>query len=130
VASCPTILIADDDPAVRQLLVAMLRVTLEAHIVEAGDGAEALAVARREHPALAILDEQMPRRTGSAVCRALKQGPATASMAVLLFSGSVQWDGEALARSVGAAGFFAKPLGFAALRAWLQEWAAAAAAFS
>jgi putative two-component system response regulator len=123
VPSCPTILIADDDPPVRQLLVAMLRGTLDARLLEAGDGAEALALARREQPALAILDEQMPGLTGSAVCRALKQEPATASIGVLLFTGSAVWDGEALARSVGADGFFREPLGFGALRAQVQAWA-------
>jgi CheY-like chemotaxis protein len=120
----PTILVADDEPLVRHTLRAMLGGATGARILEAADGAEALDLARRELPRIAVLDVEMPGLSGYAVCRALKADPATAHIRVLLFTGSVLPDAEAVGRMAGADGFFRKPLGMRALRARVQALAA------
>ena len=59
----PTILIVDDFEDMRSLL----RHWLERRgykVVEAGDGDEAIEVARRERPALILMDIGMPQRSG------------------------------------------------------------------
>jgi len=67
-----TILIADDEPAI----VDLVRFTLEdphVQIVDAADGAAAVELARRERPDVALLDVQMPRLNGLDVCRQVRK---------------------------------------------------------
>lgn len=66
-----TILIVDDDPHIRQLLVfAFGKAGLDT--VEAADGEEALTQVERQRPDLVILDINMPRMDGLEVCRRLR----------------------------------------------------------
>jgi two-component system, OmpR family, response regulator len=71
---CPmprTILVVDDDPHIRQLLVfALDKAGLGA--IEAADGEAALAMAASHNPDLVILDINMPRMDGLEVCRRLR----------------------------------------------------------
>jgi len=65
-----TILLADDDATLRELA----RLTMndpEYCILEAGDGVEALDLARARHPDLLILDWMMPHLNGIDVARNL-----------------------------------------------------------
>jgi two-component system, OmpR family, response regulator len=66
-----TILVVDDDPHIRQLLVfALAKAGLTAR--EAKDGEEALAMVAELAPDLMILDINMPRLDGLEVCRRLR----------------------------------------------------------
>ena len=66
-----TILVVDDDPHIRQLLVfALAKVGLEAR--EAADGEAALASVAERAPDLVVLDINMPRLDGLEVCRRLR----------------------------------------------------------
>lgn len=71
---CPmprTILVVDDDPHIRQLLVfAFEKAGLET--VEAEDGEAALAAVEARQPDLVVLDINMPRMDGLEVCRRLR----------------------------------------------------------
>jgi CheY-like chemotaxis protein len=59
------VLVAEDDEAMRVLLVAVLRATEGvASVVEAVDGAEAVALGRRRRLDVALLDLNMPRLDG------------------------------------------------------------------
>lgn len=67
-----TILIADDDPSLRQVL----KVLLEAegfNVVQAVDGTDCLRVAYEQHPDLILLDIMMPNKDGREVCRRLRE---------------------------------------------------------
>lgn len=67
------ILIVDDDPHIRQLLVfAFGKAGLDT--IEAADGEAALAQVERYAPDLVILDINMPRMDGLEVCRRLRAG--------------------------------------------------------
>ena len=82
---CPmprTILVADDDAHIRQLLMfALGKEGLDA--IEAADGEAALAIAMAEQPDLIVLDINMPRLDGLEVCRRLR---AAGSMPILFLS--------------------------------------------
>lgn len=71
---CPmpsTILIVDDDPHIRQLLVfAFGKAGLDT--IEAADGEQALDQVAQRMPDLVILDINMPRMDGLEVCRRLR----------------------------------------------------------
>lgn len=78
-----TILIADDEEDLRTIV----HMTLEDpkyRIIEATDGEAALALARKEHPDLLILDWMMPNLSGIDVVKALRQDVSTATMPVIM----------------------------------------------
>jgi len=68
----PKILVADDDPHIRSVLVFALGRDGFA-TVEAADGAAALAAIERERPYLVLLDIVMPEMDGTEVCRRLRR---------------------------------------------------------
>jgi len=77
-----TVMVVDDDPHIRQLLVfALAKAGLATR--EAKDGEEALAMAAEQLPDLLILDINMPRLDGLEVCRRLR---AHASTPILFLS--------------------------------------------
>ena len=102
-----TILVVDDEPAIR----ALIRAALAKHtVLEAADGLAALEVARARLPQLVLLDVALPALSGLEVCRRLKADPATARTTILLLTGLAQSNGAA-----GADGCIAKPFSPAAV---------------
>ncbi|MEB3166385.1 MAG: response regulator, partial [Cyanobacteriota bacterium] len=66
-----TLLVVDDEPAVRRVLV--MRLQLAGYrVVCAEDGEEALTLFHREQPDLVVLDVMLPKLDGFAVCRRLR----------------------------------------------------------
>src|SRR5690606_38589525 len=79
-------------------------------VLEAADGAEAIRVARAEHPALILMDLQMPRGTGFEATERPKQDPATAAIPGIGVTARA-WDGDRdVAVAVGCDGCCAKLL--------------------
>ena len=75
----PLVMIVDDDPNARDLLAATVR--REGYrVIEATDGATALALAREWHPDIITLDVLMPRMDGWAVLTAIKSDPELAEI--------------------------------------------------
>jgi CheY-like chemotaxis protein len=56
-------------------------------VYTAGDGEEALKVARQVFPDAILLDMMLPKLSGPEVLRALKSNPATAGIAVIVVTG-------------------------------------------
>ena len=103
----PTILIVDDEPAIRVLLDAAL--DGEGYrLLEAADGPSALEAARTEHPDLVLLDIGLPGLSGLEVCRRLRDEAGTAGTPVLFLTGlGREAEEEAAAQSAKYA-----PLGY------------------
>jgi two-component system OmpR family response regulator len=87
---CPmprTVLIVDDDPHIRQLLVfALEKAGLDT--IEAADGEAGLALADTHGPNLVILDINMPRMDGLEVCRRLRADKGDKGDVPILFLSS------------------------------------------
>ena len=66
-----TILVVDDEPAVRRVLVMRLKLA-GYRVICAEDGEQALEVFHRESPDLVVLDVMLPKMDGFAVCRRLR----------------------------------------------------------
>lgn len=99
------ILIADDDPQ----LVRALRITLATQgydVVAARDGADAIALATKEHPDLVLLDLGMPRVDGMSVIQALR-GWTTAP--IIVVSGRTGSGDKVDALDAGADDYLTKP---------------------
>jgi len=67
------ILVVDDEPAQRGVLAGFLR-DLEAEVLEAGNGREALDLVRRTLPDVVLTDVRMPEMGGGDLLRAVKGG--------------------------------------------------------
>jgi DNA-binding response OmpR family regulator len=108
----PRVLVADDEPAITALVAEMLGYS-GFRVVQAGGGAEAIALARQEKPDLILLDVMMPDLDGRDACKVLKMDHALEGVPVILFSSAderdVHWD------RVGADGFLQKPFNIRAL---------------
>jgi len=66
------ILIADDDPEFRDQLKRLLGHELEARLVQAGDGDEAVRLAHEFQPDVVLMDISMPRMGGLEATRRIK----------------------------------------------------------
>jgi two-component system OmpR family response regulator len=100
-----TILVVDDDPHIRQLLVfALGKAGLDTR--EAGDGEAALAALAAEPPDLVVLDINMPRMDGLEVCRRLR---ASGDIPVLFLSSRDDEIDRVLGIELGADDYVVKP---------------------
>lgn len=79
------VLVADDDPVVREVLQAALESRGYA-VVAVADGVSAVEAAQRYTPALALLDWLMPGMYGPDVCAALRDNASTATIPVVLLT--------------------------------------------
>lgn len=102
-----SILIADDEPNVRALLRLILSPSYR--VIEAADGAAALALATQHLPAVAILDVAMPHLTGNEVCRRLRNGATTGEIRIIVITANGGADDRATALAAGADHFLRKP---------------------
>jgi DNA-binding NtrC family response regulator len=101
-----TILVADDDRAIRKIVRDRLRAA--GHSVEvAEDGRAALALIERIEPALVLLDLQMPELDGFAVLDALRKQTESPLVIVITAHGSIE--AAVRAMKAGAHDFLQKP---------------------
>lgn len=101
----PLILIAEDDADIRGLL----KLYLEGEglrVLEAADGADALALAREHTPDMAILDIMMPGMNGFELTRALRK---YSDIPILILSAKSQDNDKILGLNLGADDYIAKP---------------------
>jgi|AMWB02.1.fsa_nt_gi CheY-like chemotaxis protein len=104
----PTILIVDDHRPVGMLLENVLR--LHGYgVLYAETGSEGLELARREGPALILLDIMMPEMDGFRVCEALKADERTREIPVVFVTARGEAPAVERAKAVGGAGFIRKP---------------------
>src|SRR4030081_416615 len=82
-----TVLIADDDPRLRALLIWTLEMG-QYRVLASVDGLEALQQAREHHPDLFVLDVGMPGMNGIDVCRQLREDQVIAPILILTGFGS------------------------------------------
>jgi len=105
----PTILIADDIEANRELLTEILS-TDRYRIVQAEDGEQAMQLLEEGEVDLALLDVMMPGRSGFAVCRALKSNPDTRLIPVVMLTSLSASEDRVQGIESGADDFLNKPV--------------------
>ena len=116
----PTVLIADDDARMRELVHSTLD-TGRFEVIEAADGASAVRLAEESRPALIFLDWTMPELDGIEVCRRLRGNPATATAKIVMLTARSQHFDRAAAAEAGVDDYFTKPFSPLALLDKVRE---------
>jgi signal transduction histidine kinase/DNA-binding NarL/FixJ family response regulator len=114
------VLIADDEPTNRMLLVKMLG-SLGFETREVGNGAEALKAVADFRPDVLITDLAMPVMDGLAVARALRRDEATRDLSILAVSASASDYTREEAVGAGCSDFLPKPIRAADLLERLRD---------
>lgn len=103
-----TILIADDDPDLRDIVRSVLE-PAGFTVIETSDGEQALAATRSQAPDLLILDYMMPQLTGPQVCQALKQDTLLRHVPIIMLTGKSEIQDKVDGISSGADDYVLKP---------------------
>ena len=115
------ILVVDDEPAVRAMVVTSIRVRADRYrVLEAANATDAVARAREAHPHLVLLDVALPDRDGFSVCRQLKGDAATRDILVVMLTAMGLPSDREQAMQAGADGYIVKPFSPRALLAELD----------
>jgi DNA-binding response OmpR family regulator len=104
----PTILVADDEPDVRDFVEIKLR-RAGMNVVTASDGRGALVAVDERHPDLVVLDIMMPGLSGIDVMREMQAGRTAHQPPVILLTARAQEADVELGFAVGAVDYVTKP---------------------
>lgn len=102
----PRVLVVDDDPLFRSLLVSLLRKDYLVSVAK--EGSEGFYKAVEHPPDIAIVDIRMPGWDGLRTLRALRQHHATARCRVLMLTGDASRDTVVAAIRAGANDYLVK----------------------
>ena len=104
------ILIADDDPLSRRLLVGILQKQNFRNLKVAEGGNAALELFRSFQPDLVLLDMQMPDIGGLEICRRARAHPDTVDIPILVQTATVNRREMGNLFAAGASDFLSKPI--------------------
>jgi two-component system phosphate regulon response regulator PhoB len=102
------VLVVDDEADI-VALVAYHLAKSGYHVSTAGSGPDALEAARRERPALVVLDLMLPGLSGYDVLEQLRAGDATRDVAVLMLTARREEQDRIRGLSLGADDYLTKP---------------------
>lgn len=114
-----TVLIADDEEAIRSLL----SLALEAEgfdVLHAQDGVEAIEIAEEHRPDLVVMDMMMPRMGGLNALAHLRRRPSTADLPVVLLTARSSDDDILEGWRAGADYYLTKPFDLGALLRFVE----------
>lgn len=104
----PSVLVIDDDEAVRQTLVELLEFNGYT-VISAENGITGLALACREHPSLIITDVAMPGMTGFELLEQFRADERLRNTPVIVISAKIDRATTRRGMELGAADFITKP---------------------
>jgi type IV pilus assembly protein PilB len=111
----PTLLIVEDDPAVRKIVKLTLK-DMFSDILETENGEEGLRLAQQLVPDLMVLDIMLPGLNGFDVCRSMRRSLVTTQVPVVLLTALSEEEGQKEGIDVGADDYITKPFSPAKLR--------------
>ncbi len=102
------ILIAEDEPDIRELVAFTLRFAGH-EVVATANGEEAVQQAGQMIPDIILMDVRMPRMTGYDACRIMKADPTLKDIPVVFLSAKGQDSEIQTGMAVGAEDYLLKP---------------------
>ncbi|MFH1619359.1 MAG: response regulator [bacterium] len=115
-----TVLIGDDDPMVGLLVSAILKKD-NYNVLLADTGDAVLESIIRKKPDLILLDLKMPGTDGFAVCRKIRENPATSGIPIIILSGVSATEAKVTCIELGADDFITKPFDARELKARVER---------
>lgn len=103
-----TVLVVEDDPALRRLVQGYLSL-MGFQVVQAADGKSAMALLKEHRLDLVCLDLMLPESSGYEVCEFIRQTPGLKDLPILMMSARTLPEDRAQAEEVGATGYLIKP---------------------
>lgn len=107
----PTILVVDDDPAIRDFLDLLLS-DEGYNVILAHDGTDALATLAHTPVQAVLCDVMMPGLSGHEVCKAIRKEPRLHTLPVILMSALAD---PTMGANAGATAYLVKPFGIPVL---------------
>ena len=104
------ILIVEDSPTMRQLLVFALKRLRGAEVVEAQDGMDGLRKVTSDEFDLALIDINMPVMDGLKLINLIRQEPDLASMPIVVITTEGAQEDRDRALALGANEYLTKPI--------------------
>ncbi len=106
------IIIADDSATARMIIIRCMQIAGagSAEFLEAGDGAQALEIARSNSADLLVTDLNMPNMDGRSLLKHVKTSPKLANLPVLVISSACNDAKETDLRDLGAFAVLCKPV--------------------
>lgn len=116
-----TLLLVEDNEDNRIIYSTVLR-HLGYTVVEAEDGAQAIALARSVLPDLILMDISIPEVDGWEATRILRGDPATRAIPIIALTAHALADDRLRASEVGFTAYLAKPIEPRAVVAEVRRW--------
>lgn len=104
-----TILYIEDDAASRRLVQRVLG-SKGYNVLVADDGLEGIALARQKHPALILMDINLPSMDGREITTRLRSLPHFANVPIVALTANHSPGNRELALAAGCTGFLTKPI--------------------
>lgn len=108
------ILLVEDNEINRNMLIRRLERAGHS-VITAADGEAALKVMREEHPAVVLMDMNLPVKDGWTACREAKSDPALSHIPIIALTAHAMEEDKVRALAAGCADFATKPVDFPAL---------------
>lgn len=103
------ILVVDDEPQLRRMIVDVLRAEGFRNISQAGSVMEALSAFRESAPQLAVLDVMLPDGDGFTLCEYLRSLSSSAPLPVMFLTAKNETEDRLAGLRTGADDYIAKP---------------------
>lgn len=116
-----TLLLVEDNEDNRIIYSTVLR-HVGYRVVEAEDGAQAIALARSERPDLILMDISIPEVDGWEATRILRGDPTTSAIPIIALTAHALADDRVRALEVGFTSYLAKPIEPRAVVAEVRRW--------
>ena len=105
------ILLVEDNEVNRDMLVRRLH-RAGHKVATAGDGEAALTAMREQHPAVVLMDMNLPVKDGWTACREAQQDPSIAGIPIIALTAHAMEEDKHRALEAGCSDYATKPVDF------------------
>lgn len=107
----PVILLVEDNEVNRAMLVRRLQ-RAGHKVATAGDGEAALTAMREQHPAVVLMDMNLPVKDGWTACREAQQDASIAGIPIIALTAHAMEEDKHRALEAGCSDYATKPVDF------------------
>jgi len=122
-----TILLVEDDVMNREMIARYLEMS-GYQVISAGDGANAVLLARKARPTLILMDMGLPILNGWQATHRIKTAPETQNIPIIALTAFAMAEDRAKCFAIGCDAFESKPVNFDRLLMTMQKLLPAATA--